>query len=207
MSRIETVISDIEAFLDNCSYLPLSSTYIKVDKNQMDEFLAELRLKIPDEIKKYQKIINNKDSILADANEQAQAIINEAKAQSETIISEHEIMQRAYAEANNLISQASFEAKEMLENATEQANAIQDGAFNYTDDMLAQLQNIVGHAIKENREKFTALDGELTEILNVVNNNRAELNADSQISETQAMLNEAANEDDMTNAMPTLPNN
>ena len=35
--------------------------------------LAELRLKTPEEIKKYQKIINNKEAILNDAKEQADA--------------------------------------------------------------------------------------------------------------------------------------
>ena len=40
--------------------------------------LTELRLKTPDEVKKYQKILSNKDAILADAKEQADAIINTA---------------------------------------------------------------------------------------------------------------------------------
>ena len=61
MSRIEQVISDIEAYLDDCKFQPFSNTKIIVDKDQLEDMLAELRLKTPEEIKKYQKIINNKE--------------------------------------------------------------------------------------------------------------------------------------------------
>ena len=106
MSRIEQVISDIEAYLDDCKFQPFSNTKIIVDKDQLEDMLAELRLKTPEEIKKYQKIINNKEAILNDAKEQADAILDAAKVQTEELINEHEIMQRAYAQANQLIEQA-----------------------------------------------------------------------------------------------------
>ena len=61
MSRIEQLISDIEAYIDNCKYQPFSNNKIIVDKDQLEDMLSELRLKTPDEIKKYQKILNNKE--------------------------------------------------------------------------------------------------------------------------------------------------
>ena len=57
MSRIEQLISDIEAYIDNCKYQPFSNNKIIVDKDQLEDMLSELRLKTPDEIKKYQKIL------------------------------------------------------------------------------------------------------------------------------------------------------
>ena len=103
MSRIEQLISDIEAYIDNCKYQPFSNNKIIVDKDQLEDMLSELRLKTPDEIKKYQKILNNKDAIISDAKEQAESILNAAQIQTEELINEHEIMQRAYAQANQLI--------------------------------------------------------------------------------------------------------
>ena len=40
-------------------------------------------MKTPDEIKRYQKIISNKDAILADAQAKADAIIAQAQAQAQ----------------------------------------------------------------------------------------------------------------------------
>ena len=66
-SRIEQIIEEIEEYVDSCKFQPLSSTKIVVNKEELEELLRELRMKTPDEIKRYQKIISNKDAILADA--------------------------------------------------------------------------------------------------------------------------------------------
>ena len=177
MNKIEQMISDIEAYIDSCKFQAFSNSKIIVDKDRLDDMLAELRLKTPDEVKKYQKIIHNKEAILADAKEQADAILNAAQIQTEELINEHEIMQRAYAQANELIEQATAQAQNILDNATSDANDIRMGAVAYTDEMLAQLQYIIEHSIKDNKEKYTSLINDLESVLEVVNNNRKELNA------------------------------
>lgn len=73
-SRIEQIIEEIEEYIDSCKFQPLSTTKIIVNKDQIDELLRELRMKTPDEIKRYQKIIANKDAILADAQQKAESI-------------------------------------------------------------------------------------------------------------------------------------
>ena len=42
-SKIEQLIDEIEAFIDDCKFQPLSSTKIIVNKEEMDELLRELR--------------------------------------------------------------------------------------------------------------------------------------------------------------------
>ena len=177
MSRIEQLISEIEEDLDGCKFQPFSNTKIIVDKEQLEEFLSELRLKTPDEVKKYQKIINNKDAIINEAKEQADQILNAAQAQTEKLMNEHEIMQRAYASANELIEQATAKAQSILDNAIEDANNIRIGAVSYTDDMLSKLQYIIEHSINDNKQQYGSLISGLEEVLSVVNNNRRELNA------------------------------
>ena len=105
MSRIEQLINEIEEYIDSCKFQPLSTTKIIVNKEELDELLVELRLRIPDEIKQYQKIISNQDAILSDAHSKADAMLAEATAQTNELVNEHEIMQRAYAQANEIIEQ------------------------------------------------------------------------------------------------------
>ena len=94
-SRIEQIISEIEDYIDSCRFQPLSKTNIVVNKDEIEELLTELRLKTPDEIKKYQKIIANRDAILMDAKQKAEAMLQEAVAQTDALVSEHESMQQA----------------------------------------------------------------------------------------------------------------
>ena len=136
-SKIEQIITEIEEYIDNCKFQPLSTSKIVVNKDDIDELLAELRLRTPDEIKKYQKIIANKDAILNDAKERSESMIAEATAHINQLVSEHEIMQKAYSEANQVIEQAQQQAQDILNNATAEANDLRGRAMQYTDDILS----------------------------------------------------------------------
>ena len=67
MSKLEHIIDEIEDYLDGCKYQSFSKTGIIVDKKILDAKLRELRNLIPDEFKKYQTIVNNKETILQHA--------------------------------------------------------------------------------------------------------------------------------------------
>jgi cell division septum initiation protein DivIVA len=105
-------------------------------------------------------------------------------------------MQRAYAQANELIEQATAQAQAILDNATEEANSIRYGAMQYTDDMLAKLQYIIEHSIKDNKEKYDSLLSGLENVLSVVNNNRNELSGIEENSAEEADDTESSDETD-----------
>ena len=164
-SRIEQIIEEIEEYIDrDCKFQPLSTTKIIVNKEHLEELLRELRLKTPDEIKRYQKIIANRDAILADA-----------QAKATELVSEHEIMQQAYAQANEIVTQATAQAQEIIDNATSDANAIRIGAIQYTDDLMANAESIIGHTLDSYTTKYDGLISSLQECYETVRANRAEL--------------------------------
>ena len=77
-SKMEQIIEEIEDYIDGCKPQTFSSSKIIVNREEMEELLNELRIKTPEEIKRYQKIISNKEAILADAQQKAEAIISVA---------------------------------------------------------------------------------------------------------------------------------
>ena len=70
-SRIEQLIDELEEYIESCKPKFMSNSEIIVNKDEIDELLRELRMKTPDEIKRYQKIISNKEAILNDARAKA----------------------------------------------------------------------------------------------------------------------------------------
>ena len=82
-SRIEQIIDEIEDYIDGCKTQAFAPSKIIVNRETMEELLNELRSKTPDEIKRYQKIISNKEAILADAQAKADAIIAQAQAKTD----------------------------------------------------------------------------------------------------------------------------
>jgi len=178
-SRIEQLIEEIEEFVDKCKYQPLSSTKIIVNKEELDEYLRELRLRTPEEIKRYQKIIANKDAILADAQAKADAMIEEATIHTNELVSEHEIMQQAYTQANDIVTAATAQAQEILDNAAKEANEMRAGAVAYSDDMLANIEGILSHALENYTSRYDALASSLQDTYDVVKSNRREMNAEN----------------------------
>ena len=174
-SRIEQIISEIEEYIDGCKFQPLSNSKIIVNKEEIEELLTELRMKTPDEIKRYQKIISNKDAILADAQAKAEEILAQAQIQTNELVSEHQIMQQAYAQANEVVSIATNQAQEILDKATEDADNIRTAAIEYTDNLLGNLENIVVHAIDTNKAKYDGLMSSLQNCYDIVKANRNEL--------------------------------
>lgn len=174
-SRIEQLIDEIEEYIDSCKYQPLSSTKIIVNKEEIDELLRDLRMKTPDEIKRYQKIISNKEAILNDARAKAEALINEATVHTNELINEHEIMQQAYAQANEVVTMASQQAQDILDNATIEANNVRAAAIQYMDDMLSHLENIVSSASQSARSGYESLIGSMNHYRDIIQSNRNEL--------------------------------
>lgn len=175
MSRIEQLIEEIEEYIDGCKFQPLSNTKILVNKEELEELLVELRLRIPDEIKKYQKIISNQDMILGEARAQADAMIQEANAHTNELVNEHEIMQRAYAAANQVVEEANAQAQEIVDAAANDAYNIRQNAIQYTDDMLNSLQNIIGHSMEGAQGRFDAFLSSMQSSYDIVTSNRNEL--------------------------------
>lgn len=174
-SKIEQLIDDIEDFIDGCKYYPLSNTKIVVNKEEIDELLRELRLRTPEEIKRYQKIISNKEAILNDARNKAEALINEATVHTNELISEHEIMQQAHAQASEIVTIATMQAQQILDNATIEANTVRTAAMQYMDDMLLNLENVLAASTQSATAHYEGLIASMKQYLDIVQSNRAEL--------------------------------
>ncbi len=193
MSSIEKMITEIEDYIDNCKTQPLSNTKIIVNRDEITELLSELRIKTPDEINKYKKVIGNRDKILEEAKETAKKIVDEAKVYTEQLVNEHQIMQQAYAQANAIVMQAQEEAQKMLNQAYEDAENIRLGAIDYTDEMLGTMQSLLENTVETTKIKYESLINALSKDLEIVANNRQELHP--QPEETESVEDEPQSEE------------
>ena len=77
------------------------------------------------------------------------------------------------------------QAQEILDAATNDANSIRLGAIGYTDDMLANLSNIMTTALNDAGEKYNSFVESLTSCYNTVVQNRSELSPQGAPEEEQ----------------------
>lgn len=174
-SKIEQLIDEIEDYIDNCKYQALSKTNILVNKEEIDELLRELRMKAPDEIKQYQKMLTNREAILNEARSKAETIIKEATVHTNQLINEHEIMQQAYTQANEIVTLAAHQAQEILDNAMLEANGVKTAAAQYLDDRLSQLEILITNTLNATTAHYDSFYETINGYNDIIKANRAEL--------------------------------
>ncbi len=182
-SRIEQKIGDIYEFIESCKPQVLSSTNVVVSKNDLYDLLDDLRRDVPDEIKRYQKILNQRDEILANAETKASALLVEAQEQYKAMVEEHSIMQEAYQQAEDTIAQANAEADRIIEAARRQADEICNGAIYYTTDMLEMAEKTIARAYESTMNNSRALETALSGHLDIIRRNKAELTGVEPVNE------------------------
>lgn len=123
---IYRVIDKLEAYVREGTVLPLK--YRILSEERLMEFVEKMRATLPEEVGRAKIIANNKDRIVREAQEKAQAIVSEASSAHEQLIDQNEI-----------VRQARTTAEIVLREAGERAEKIREGADAYAAHVLAEL--------------------------------------------------------------------
>lgn len=173
---IEEMISEIEIFIDNCKYQPLSSSKIVVPKDDLEQMLNELKLKLPNEIERCKKIMRNKEAILADARTRADSIITESVAEANKLVDQSQIVELANIRANEILDMARSQAEQIVAEANADANEIRLGSMYYTKDKLTEVSNYIAATLDAERANYDNLIQSLQSNMDIVINNMNEIN-------------------------------
>lgn len=197
MNRIEQLISDMEQYIDSCKTQAFSGNRkIIVDRGAVDDFLAELRMCMPEVIQRSEKIVSNKEAIISDAKNQAEKLLNDANEKTTVLIDEHEIVQQAISQGQMIVDQADDQAQQILDDAVREANAFKDSAINYTSDAMTTLRALYEDSIKETAALFQKHLDELNEQYQMIADTHDHFLASIQGSAEQEMHEETESSDD-----------
>ena len=144
------LVDRLEELFNESRPIPLTHNVI-VDEDRMLEIIDQMRISIPEEVKKAQQILAQRDRVLAQAQEEANRTIKLAKQKGEQLMARDAIVEAAQARAEQIIAQARAEAEAVRLEA---------------DDYVI--------------ESLSALEAELTRLLNQARNGIAKLNAERQ---------------------------
>ena len=174
-SRIEQKIEDIYGFVESCKMQSFSSTKVIVPKNDLYDLLDDLRRDAPEEIKRYRKMLSQRNAILEDAEKKAADILADAQEQYSALVEEHNIMQEAYQQAEITVANANEEAERIIANARKQADEMGSGAIYYTTDMMDMAEKVIAKAYESTLNNSKALETALSGYLEIIRKNKAEL--------------------------------
>ncbi len=104
------LVDRLEDLLNQSRQIPFTHNVI-VDEERMFEIIDQMRVTIPEEVKKAQQLLAQRDRILAQAQEEANRTIAIAREKSEQLLERDAIVQAAQARAEQVIAQAKIEAE------------------------------------------------------------------------------------------------
>lgn len=126
---IMEIIDLMEETIEKASSVPLTGK-IMIDKDEILDYIQEIRLIYPDELKEAKWVKEERQRILHEAETRAEAIQKNAEETQMALIDEHEITRCAYEQAN-----------ELVRNASEQAMDIKTDCDQYVDDLLSNAED------------------------------------------------------------------
>jgi hypothetical protein len=131
---------------------------VMVEEEQFLELVDQLRVAVPDEIKKAQRVIKERERIIAEAQDEATKILDTARKRAEYFVSEQGILNEARQQSEEILRVADERRKRAkgeidvyamqqfnhIEEALREATEIIDGAVRDTVDALERAKNAVG---------------------------------------------------------------
>ena len=164
MESIVQLLDELEDIIENGRSAPFSNR-VSIDKDEVYDLISELRVKLPNELKQAQWIIEERNKILIDAQREADQIVKSAEERLQRMIDENEVTKKAYDQAAAIIDSAKKNAKEMrlgaveysegiltdVENRVKELKAVVYSESIKTDEYFGQTLNVLAENIQELR--------------------------------------------------------
>lgn len=143
--EILEILDVLEEKVESAKNIPIINRAI-IDKEDLLASIEDIRLRLPDDLKQARWIKDDRKRILAEAQEEADAIIKQGEDKVAQLVNENAITKRAYEQANNIIASAQKNSREL-----------RLGARQYIDKILADSEA----SLNKSQETIRAMRVEL----------------------------------------------
>lgn len=128
------MLDKLEAYVRQGTVLPLKRRVLSEER--LFEFIEKIRSTLPAEVGQAKLIAKDKDRVLREAQERAQAIVSDASEAHAAMVDDHEIVQRARTTAETVLRDAELRAQK-----------VREGADAYAAQVLIDLDNRLSTAL------------------------------------------------------------
>ncbi|MBI5953379.1 MAG: hypothetical protein HY865_17120 [Chloroflexi bacterium] len=122
------LIDRLEELFNDAKAVPFTHNVV-VDEDRMLELIDQMRIAIPEEVKKAQQVMAQRDRVMAQAQEEANRTLQLSRDKAEQLIDRDIIVQEAQRRAEQILAQARADAE-----------ATRVDADNYVLDTLMKVQ-------------------------------------------------------------------
>lgn len=149
------LVDRLEELFNQSRPIPLTNNVI-VDEDKMLDLIDQMRVAIPDEVKKAQKLIAERDRTMAQAAEEANRTLQLAKEKSTNLVERDSIVAAADARAREILNQAELDADATRQEADDYVIESLTNLEMELERVLNQVRNGIRAVIQQQDEKKAA---------------------------------------------------
>jgi len=150
------LIDELESRLTEGRRLPLTSNVV-VDEEEIFDIINEMRSRIPEEVRQAQRIVREKERIIAQAHEEAERIVALAEEKAREVLGQQEIVKGAQARADTILERAQREAEKLKADADDYVVAVLSQLESQLESLIVTVQN--GIRLVQEREAIAQSAG------------------------------------------------
>lgn len=147
------LIDRLEELFNQSRPIPFTHNVI-VDEDRMLDLIDQMRVAIPEEVKKAQQLTLQRDRIMAQAQEEANRTLSIAREKSDLLTDRDPIVQAAQSRAEQILNQARVEADKIRQDADDYVLESLRRLEMELERSLAQARNGI-QALQSEKEKIT----------------------------------------------------
>lgn len=147
----------IDDILDAAWSVPLSGGRCVVDIDKLREVIDDIRLNIPSEIKQAKQIVENQQTILAEANKKAEYIVGEANKKSGSIIKFAETHSKKLVDTSEIVRQSNERAKEIIAQTNAQNRELKKATTEFIENILRGTEAKLNASVQDIKSTRQAL--------------------------------------------------
>ena len=144
---LQYLIDRLETMVTGAKRVPISNR-LMLDEQELADLIDQMRTVLPEEVRAARKVLRERDSIIAEAQQQADDVLKTAHEQAEMLLDEQGLLAEAQARANTFMEEVERDAQERIQ-----------GADEYARQVLTQLQAQLGRHLKTIEAGLQSLDG------------------------------------------------
>ncbi|HLN60749.1 MAG TPA: hypothetical protein VK464_04285 [Symbiobacteriaceae bacterium] len=150
--EIMVLLDRLEELIAQATKVPLTGK-ILLDPDEVLALVDEMREMLPQEIRDANRVARDRETIMHEAREHAEATVREAQAVAARMTAESAVAKEAQAQADELIDQAKRVAREIRQNALEWADELFGRVQPDLERVAADTQKAV-MAVRKAREEL-----------------------------------------------------
>lgn len=137
------LIDRLEELFNESKVFPLTRN-VMVDEDKMLDIIDQMRIAIPEEVKKAQQLLAQRDRVLAQAQEESSRTVEIARQKADDLVHRDMIVQEAQRRAEQIVAQARLDAEATRRDADDYVV----DTLNHLQDELEKLTTQVRNGIR-----------------------------------------------------------